>query len=249
MSRQQPFPTPRRANKAPPVAYDARFDNTPPLTVNRPSSRPMTPSSSTGASTPTRPARSERRPRHASQYSISSISSRDMPYDGASVMSNGTAGPSRSQGNVTDAGYDDQQASPVALKAVLNAFQQAGAQRKRAMTNGTLEREKERERELEEEAQRQRRIKDKVPGRRVNGRSKAVGGIDCESLSSCICSHFMTNVMQLCWIASRTIGHLLLIQTYVIYSSAFLRRISQSYSSIQWTWHCSCLKVRRLGRI
>ena len=181
MSRQQPFPTPRRANNPPPVAYDGRFDNTLPLSVNRPTSRPMTPSSSTGSGTPSRPARSERRPRHASQYSISSISSRDMPYDGASIMSSDTAGPSRSQASVTDSTNDDGQAPPVALKAVLNAFQQAGAQRKRAMTNGTLEREKERERELEEEAQRQKRIREKVPGRRVNGKSKAIGGIDCES--------------------------------------------------------------------
>lgn len=68
--------------------------------------------------------------------------------------------------------------SPTALTAVLNAFQQAGAQRKRAMTNGTLERERERERELQEEAQRQKRIKERVPGRKVNGRTKTMGNID-----------------------------------------------------------------------
>ncbi|EJD03693.1 uncharacterized protein FOMMEDRAFT_81678 [Fomitiporia mediterranea MF3/22] len=181
MSRQQPFPTPRRANNPPPVAYDGRFDNTMPLAVgNRAPSRPMTPSSSTGSASgfasPARPARSERRPRHASQYSISSISSRDLPFDGASSSYN-SAGPSRSQETFSNGSYEDQQTSPVALKA-LTAFQQAGAQRKRAMTNGTVEREKERERELEEEAQRQKRIRDKVPGRRVNGRTKAVGNID-----------------------------------------------------------------------
>ncbi|KAL5535762.1 SEC8 [Sanghuangporus sanghuang] len=184
MSRQQPFPSSssrRQNNSHPPVTYDARFEGTPPLSVGRPQSRPMTPSSSGGSSTirpsPARPARSERRPRHASQYSITSISSRDIPYDGASFVSQDRA-PSRSQDTISDGMQDDQTPSPVALKAVLNAFQQAGAQRKRAMTNGTLEREKERERELEEEAQRQRRLRDKVTGRRVNGKAKAVGNID-----------------------------------------------------------------------
>ena len=62
---------------------------------------------------------------------------------------------------------------------MLNAFQQAGAQRKRAMTNGTVDWEKDRQRELDEEAQRQKRIRDKVPGRRANGKTKAVGNIDC----------------------------------------------------------------------
>ena len=192
MSRQQPFPSSssrRQNNSHPPVAYDARFEGTLPLSVNRPQSRPMTPSSSGGSSTirpsPARPARSERRPRHASQYSITSISSRDIPYDGASIVSQDRAISSRSQDAMSDGTQDDQLPSPVALKAVLNAFQQAGAQRKRAMTNGTLEREKERERELEEEAQRQRRLRDKVTGRRVNGKSKAVGNIDCESKASC----------------------------------------------------------------
>lgn len=156
-----------------------------PLSVSRQPSRPMTPSSSTGSvsarASPARPARSERRPRHASHYSVSSIISQDMPYDGSNSSNYEAPGPSKSQETFAD-GYEDPQKSPVALKAVLNAFAQAGAQRKRAMTNGTVERERERERELQEEAQRQRRIRDKVPGtRRVNGKSKAVGNIDCES--------------------------------------------------------------------
>lgn len=195
MSRQRPFPTSRRANP-PPVAYnnfnDERLDTTLPLTINRQpsqSSRPITPSSSTGSmsvrASPARPARSERRPRHASQYSVSSISSRNMDFDNASVMSGSDtlAGPgpsSRTQG--LDRGQQQDAQSPppsAALKSVLNAFQQAGAQRKRAMTNGTVDWEKDRQRELDEEAQRQKRIRDKVPGRRANGKTKAVGNIDC----------------------------------------------------------------------
>ncbi|KAI5124169.1 hypothetical protein M0805_000977 [Coniferiporia weirii] len=140
----------------------------------------MTPSSSTGSVTarasPARPARSDLRQRHASQYSVSSMSSRNMDYDGTSAISYETAGPSRSQ--ETNGSIDEPEQSPKALKAVLNAFQQAGAQRKRAMTNGTLERDKEREQEMQEEAQRQKRIRDKVPGRRLNGKTKAVGSID-----------------------------------------------------------------------
>lgn len=101
------------------------------------------------------------------------MASQDMMFDGEPDYD----GPSGSRGPVTTNGEEDP-ASPIALKAVLSAFQQAGAQRKRAMTNGTIERERERERELEEEAQRQRRIREKVPGRRANGKMKAIGNID-----------------------------------------------------------------------
>ena len=89
------------------------------------------------------------------------MASRDMMFEGESDY----AGPSgsNSRGPVAANGEEDPQ-SPVALKAVLSAFQQAGQHRKRAMTNGTIEREREREREQEEEAQRQRKIREKVPG-------------------------------------------------------------------------------------
>ena len=75
--------------------------------------------------------------------------------------------PSSSRAPNNGPNFEEDPASPTALKAVLSAFQQAGAQRKRAMTNGTIERERERERELEEEAQRQRRIREHVPGRKA----------------------------------------------------------------------------------
>ena len=89
-----------------------------------------------------------------------------------------TGRPSSSRGGPPVANGEDDPASPVALKAVLSAFQQAGAQRKRAMTNGTMERERERERELAEERQRQQQIRNRLPGRRANGKMKAIGTID-----------------------------------------------------------------------
>lgn len=215
MSRKQPFPTngSRRANP-PPVAYDGRYETntTMPLSINRQPARPMTPSSSTSSAlahvNPARPARSDLRPtsRHASQYSVSSVSSRNVDYDGASTMSYETAGPSRTQEN--NDGIDAPETSTTSLKAVLNAFQKAGAQRKRAMTNGTLDREKERERELQEEMQRQKRIRDKVPGRRANGKAKAVGNIDGERSAcfpvntaylSCSCAGSYRGRLGLCY--------------------------------------------------
>jgi exocyst complex component 4 len=80
---------------------------------------------------------------------------------------------------------DEAVTSNTALSAALNAFQSAGAQRKRAMTNGTLEREREREQEMQEEMQRQRRIREKGPGRRPNGKQKSTGTIDGEKFAHC----------------------------------------------------------------
>lgn len=67
--------------------------------------------------------------------------------------------------------------SPTAMAAI-TAFQQAGAFRKRAMTNGSLEDQRTREQELQEEMKRQKRIRDKVPGMRINGRSRTAGDVD-----------------------------------------------------------------------
>ncbi len=63
----------------------------------------------------------------------------------------------------------------------MSAFQSAG--RRRAMTNGSddLEYQKEKRAEMEAEKARQQRIRDKVPGRRVNGKARA-GDIDGVSL-------------------------------------------------------------------
>lgn len=178
MSRQPPFPTNASGRARTPPNHDTNNsrNTTLPLSINRQSARPMTPSSSTSSvnarQTPSRPARSDRRQRHGSQFSISSIPTPDPDPNGARG--------SYEQRQELDNMSNEPEQSPKALKAVLNAFQQAGAQRKRAMTNGTLEREKERERELQEENRRQRQIRDKIPGRRTNGRQKAVGSIDGE---------------------------------------------------------------------
>lgn len=179
MSRAQ-FPSnPSRRTKSP-AAYDAN-PSTLPLSINRQPARPMTPTSSTGSAmsrgSPARPARSDLRPRQISQYSINSVSSRGMDRDSMAYDVGGESRMPETQLQ-SDRSEDGEATSPKALTAVLNAFQQAGAQRKRAMTNGTLERERERERELQAEAERQKRIKDRVPGRRVNGRTKTAGGID-----------------------------------------------------------------------
>lgn len=139
----------------------------------------MTPSSSSSSAnarqTPSRPARSDRRQRHGSQFSISSIPAPDPELSSLRGSYEQSNGASRQELNNIP---DQPEESPKALKAVLNAFQQAGAQRKRAMTNGTLDREKERERELQEERERQKQLRERIPGRRMNGRQKAVGSID-----------------------------------------------------------------------
>ena len=85
---------------------------------------------------------------------------------------------SRPSGERPRIDQQDSRGSPaVALNAALSAFQQAGA-RKRAATIGSMDREKEREQQQEEEMQRQKRIREKMPGRRPNGKSKATGYID-----------------------------------------------------------------------
>lgn len=68
--------------------------------------------------------------------------------------------------------------TPIAMSSVLSAFQSAGA-RKRTMTNGSeeMEYQRDRQKEIEAEKVRQQRIRDKVTGRRVNGKARA-GDID-----------------------------------------------------------------------
>jgi len=59
----------------------------------------------------------------------------------------------------------------------MSAFQSAGARKKAMGITTDDEWERERQQEIEAERQRQKRIKDKVPGRRVNGKAKT-GDID-----------------------------------------------------------------------
>ncbi|KZS95766.1 hypothetical protein SISNIDRAFT_385220, partial [Sistotremastrum niveocremeum HHB9708] len=108
---------------------------------------------------PTRPARSDRRPRNISQIS----ESRDTPK---SSFDGGERG-------------GGEELSPTSLKA-LAAFKQAGARRANGRDGGGGGDEwgerGEREREREMENERQRRIRDRVPGRL--GRKTKAGDID-----------------------------------------------------------------------
>ena len=78
---------------------------------------------------------------------------------------------------------DSGQTTPASLVSAMSAFQSAGS-RRRAMTNESEDREYEIERqnELQAEHARQQRIRDKVPGRRINGKARA-GDIDGEHRS------------------------------------------------------------------
>ncbi|VDB99571.1 unnamed protein product [Peniophora sp. CBMAI 1063] len=80
--------------------------------------------------------------------------------------------PNRS-GTVGTVSSDGDGESPASLGNVLSAF--AGASRKKTLDDEEWERM--RQEELEAEQRRQKRIRDKVPGRRTNGRAKA-GDID-----------------------------------------------------------------------
>lgn len=143
---------------------------------------------------PSRPQRSELRTR-VSEYSASdraSTSSRDPYRDSVSTVRSDAShqhrprpGPSNNQGMPSTVRAKPQRMDSVPpndgdrtpIDTVMSAFQSAG--RRRAMTNGSddLEYQRERQKEIEAENVRQQRIRDKVPGRRVNGKARA-GDID-----------------------------------------------------------------------
>lgn len=147
---------------------------------------------------PSRPQRSELRSR-VSEYSESeraSSSSRDNYRDSIMTTRSDYSQPFRSRGggssNPNTPGKSRPQpqrmrsapseetetTTPIAMSSVLSAFQSAGA-RKRTMTNGSeeMEYQRDRQKEIEAEKVRQQRIRDKVTGRRVNGKARA-GDID-----------------------------------------------------------------------
>ncbi|KAJ7786127.1 exocyst complex component sec8 [Mycena metata] len=198
MSRAPPFPN--RRVQSPPLSNGngqgspSSNGNVRPLQVGRPPSRPTTPSNSgpisssprgtsnTAPGGPSRPQRSELRSR-GSDYSASTSSNRDSSTTDASAYrsrpgassnpsnpANSRPRPPRARG----APPDDELATPTALGSVMSAFQSAGTRRR-----GTDDDEYQRERreEMEAERQRQQRIRDKAPGRRVNGKARA-GDID-----------------------------------------------------------------------
>lgn len=170
-----------------------------PLQIVRPPSRPTTPSNSSyisgtsprglpSAPTPSRPQRSELRSRAAEQQGSDrgSTSSRDYQRESAvglvtslvcgllltlfQYQKSNTATPSnRSQPN-EERYIDNGEATPTSLSTVMSAFKTAG--RRRAMTNDDddLDYQRERQSEINAEKSRQQRIRDKVPGRRTNGK-------------------------------------------------------------------------------
>lgn len=146
---------------------------TPPLAINR-QSRPTTPSSlassSKAAPSPSRPTRSDLRPRQTSQ-----ASSRVVP-DYASLDT--ASERLRYKSDTSTVARDEPSLSPSSpsLSAVAAAFQSAGASR-RALLNGDPGRSQEREREMAMEKERQRRIRDKVHNTRTNGKTRT-GDID-----------------------------------------------------------------------
>ncbi|KAF8917620.1 Sec8 exocyst complex component-specific domain-containing protein [Mucidula mucida] len=174
-----------------------------PLQIGRTPSRPTTPgnsNSTTSTSTspraappntapigPSRPQRSELRNR-ASNISDSASSYRDS----MSTTRSDYSLPSRSRQpgmpqasssrptppRLKSAGsINGSETTPPALSSVLSAFKSAG--RERAMTNGSddFDYQRERREELEAERIRQQKIREKVPGRRTNGRART-GDID-----------------------------------------------------------------------
>ncbi|KAK0465001.1 exocyst complex component sec8 [Desarmillaria tabescens] len=188
---------------SPPLSAPGMTMATRPLQISRSSSRPTTPSNSSIISTspratppntapvgPSRPQRSELRAR-ASDFTGNdrgSTSYRDSisttRSDASSSLHSRTITstpvktrppkPQRLNSSPTD---DEQTPTPTSLSSVMSAFQSAG--RRRAMTNGSddLEYQKEKRVEMEAEKARQQRIRDKVPGWKVNGKARA-GDID-----------------------------------------------------------------------
>ncbi|KAJ7225698.1 exocyst complex component sec8 [Mycena pura] len=196
MSRAPPFPPARRVRSpslsngngpAPPTVNGIR-----PLQI----ARPTTPSNSgiistsprappnTAPSGPSLPKRSELRSR-GSDYSTSTSSYRDSAatdvsasYRSRPSASNNTSAPVNSRPKpqrLRSAPFDDEQATPTSMSTVMSAFQSAGSRRRD--TSEEMEYQRERKEEMEAERLRQQRIRDRAPGRRMNGKTRA-GDID-----------------------------------------------------------------------
>ncbi|KAK7064373.1 Sec8 exocyst complex component-specific domain-containing protein [Favolaschia claudopus] len=195
MSRSAPFPN--RRVRSPSLSngngQETQYSNGPstrPLAVARPPSRPTTPSNSGLISSsprgpppsaalngPSRPQRSELRSR-GSDTSAASSYNRDSTATDVSASYRPRPSASSSQGTPRSKpqrlrSADEEPTSPVALTSVMAAFQKPSRKR----TEDDYQRERERREELEAERARQQRIRDKAPGRRVNGKARA-GDID-----------------------------------------------------------------------
>ncbi|KAF9015552.1 exocyst complex component sec8 [Cyathus striatus] len=196
MSRAPPFPTRRRApSLTNSNAYQTQPLSAPgtstvrPLQISRPPSRSATPvnGSFTSASSPvlppnsapigpSRPQRSELRARTSEYSEHASTQSQELYRDTAdSSPPHNRPKLTRLQSVHSD---DGQENTPTSLTSALSAFQSAGSRRRKmTLDEEDLEYHRERENELEAEKQRQQRLRDRVPGMRSTGISKA-GDID-----------------------------------------------------------------------
>ncbi|KAG6830294.1 hypothetical protein H0H92_001372 [Tricholoma furcatifolium] len=187
-------------NPFPPTASPG----TRPLQISRPSERSTTPGNGSyppqsprlppphpSSGGPSRPQRSELRTRvpdydnseQASYRDSISTTRSDISLSarpqasalGSNVTPKSKSRPQRLQSPIADEG---DLSTPASLASALSAFKSAGS-RRRAMTmeNEDLEYQTERQNEIEAERARQQRIRDKVPGRRINGKARA-GDID-----------------------------------------------------------------------
>ncbi|KNZ74114.1 putative exocyst complex component sec8 [Termitomyces sp. J132] len=202
MSRAPPFPTRRspsidRNSISSPIPTPSTA--TRPLQISRPtagnspypSPSPRLAPSNPSSSGPARPQRSElrsRAPGHDSSEQASYRDSLSTIQSDASLASRSRLGaissnvvakskprPQPLQSPVSDEEY---LSTPTSLASALSAFKSAGS-RRRDMVNESddLEYQAERQNAIEEEKARQQRIRDKVPGRRTNGKAR-VGDID-----------------------------------------------------------------------
>ncbi|KAF9457349.1 Sec8 exocyst complex component-specific domain-containing protein [Collybia nuda] len=180
----------------------AGTSGTRPLQISR-QERPTTPTSdayglnlvrtappNTAPAVPSRPQRSELRNRMSDYSGSEQVSRRDSvsttrsdaSYRSRTGAISNPATPFKSkpkpqhlQGAPSD---DGEQVTPTSLASAMSAFKSAGS-RRRAMTNGSedMEYHIERQNEIEAEKARQQRIREKVPGRGINGKARA-GDID-----------------------------------------------------------------------
>ncbi|GLB35982.1 putative vacuolar-sorting protein 54, of GARP complex [Lyophyllum shimeji] len=165
--------------------------STTPGNASFPQSSPRTAPPDPASSGPSRPQRSELRTRvsdydNSEQASFrdsisttrSDVSLSQLQRAGASGSPT-TPAKSRPRPQRLQSPIDEGELStPTSLVSAVSAFKSAGS-RRRAMTNGSdeMQYQTERQNEMEAEKVRQQRIRDKVPGRRVNGKARA-GDID-----------------------------------------------------------------------
>ncbi|KAG6885406.1 hypothetical protein C0993_002139 [Termitomyces sp. T159_Od127] len=200
MSRAPPFPTSRRSpsvngsNISAPLSFSP---STRPLQISQrstapgngphPPPSPRLAPSNPPSNTPARPHRSELRSRASdnlelyndtlgSARSDASLVSRPRPgATSPSIVAKAKPRPQPLQSPIDNEG---DLSTPTSLVSALSAFKSAGSRRRDMMNESDdVEYQAERQNALEAEKARQQRIRDKVPGRRTNGKARA-GDID-----------------------------------------------------------------------